>query len=143
MQIGAQGAAFFSQICVFGGIFYCLIFLYLLFTDSELVGHVIRKYSTLDALHCAHKCLAERPVCKSINFITKKQSDSGINCELNNATMSTYPNKLCTAKNVNYYEVVEKVRHQLVLDNYIVLNIFCYHTCYMVIHLYMYFHRYG
>ncbi|XP_028418890.1 ALK tyrosine kinase receptor-like [Dendronephthya gigantea] len=79
-------------------------------SDSGLAGHVIRKCLALTALDCAHECLAERPACKSINFITIEQADSVMNCELNNATKSAHPIKRYLAKNVNYYEIIEKRR---------------------------------
>lgn len=79
----------------------------------RLVGHVLYKYSAWDALNCAQKCLAEQPACKSINFNKEKQSHFGMNCELNNATKSKYAEKLEPMRNVEYYEIVEKVSQSL------------------------------
>lgn len=79
------------------------------FPGSGLVGHVIRRCDALGALDCAQNCLAEHPVCKSVNF-NKKESGVGKNCELNSATKSEHPQKLQPMKNVNYYETILKVR---------------------------------
>ncbi|XP_028410697.1 uncharacterized protein LOC114533381 [Dendronephthya gigantea] len=57
----------------------------------------------ISILDCAHFCLAENGLCRSINF-EKKQTTDGHNCQLNNSTKDNNAKNFVQSSLYNYFE---------------------------------------
>jgi hypothetical protein len=75
----------------------------------RLNDHVISEHNTLNFLECSLYCLRKPSDCKSINYKARKRQHSSKNCQLNNATKTTHPQKLLVDENYDYYEQLKKV----------------------------------
>ena len=79
---------------------------------AQLDNNVMKESETYSVIECAHLCLSDYPLCKSINYETNNEicPSSRHKCQLNNATKSLQPENLVKDEGFNYFEMIQVIR---------------------------------